>query len=62
MENSTPEISPKKLKGKMFVTPDQVRPVPKSEKRKPNSKGRKKGRTFVLTETPKKNKIEQKFQ
>ncbi|XP_054286972.1 uncharacterized protein LOC129002892 [Macrosteles quadrilineatus] len=44
---------------KTAVSPEQVRPFPRSERKKSINKGRKKGKSCVLTDTPEKNRIEQ---
>lgn len=53
----TPKVCAKKV-GLKFPTPEQIRPYPKAEPRKNTSKGRKKGRCCILTDTPEKNRIE----
>lgn len=41
------------------MSPEEVRPFPKSQPRKTSRRGRKKGKTCVLTDTPEKNRIEE---
>lgn len=41
-----------------FKTPDMIRPHPKAPPRKPSSRGRKRGQTKVLTDTPEKLALE----
>lgn len=58
----TTTISSPKDSSKISLTPEQVRPFPKSEKRKSSGKGRKKGKSCVLTDTPEKTRIELEVQ
>lgn len=53
------ERTPIKTKGILakFITPEQIRPFPKASYRKLSQKGRKKGSTKILTDTPEKNKL-----
>lgn len=63
IKDKTPNKFPMKTlaKDRPIISPDQVRPFPKSEPSKPNNKGRKKGKSCVLTDTPEKNRIEEEF-
>jgi hypothetical protein len=45
-------------KNEATVSPDMIRPFPKAHPRKPASKGRKKGKSRILTDTPNKEEIE----
>ena len=40
------------------ISPETIKPFPRAEARKPSSRGRKKGRSLILTDTPEKNEIE----
>jgi hypothetical protein len=45
-------------KNEATVSPDIIRPFPEAQPRKPASKGRKKGKSRILTDTPNKEEIE----
>jgi hypothetical protein len=51
---SAPSSSPK---NEATISPDIIRPLPKAQPRKPASKGRKKGKSRILTDTPNKEEI-----
>ncbi|KAG8294432.1 Palmitoyltransferase zdhhc13 [Homalodisca vitripennis] len=59
-EKCTPTVVRKYPKKVKVVTPEQVRPFPKAPLRNNTQKprGRKKGKTCILTDTPEKNRIE----
>lgn len=59
-ESITTVIEPKiNIISNIIITPEMVRPFPKAEARKlTNRKGRKKGKTRILTETPEKEELE----
>lgn len=44
---------------KQFVSPEEVQPYPKAERRKTSKGGRKRGRTMIATDTPEKNAIKE---
>lgn len=41
------------------ITPEEIQPYPKANKRKSNKRGRKQGRTLIPTDTPEKERIRQ---
>ncbi|KAJ8914270.1 hypothetical protein NQ315_011003 [Exocentrus adspersus] len=61
-DQDTPPTTPKLVKinvlSNIKITPEFVRPLPKAEPRKNTGKGRKKGKTRILTETPEKEELE----
>lgn len=54
---STSIISTKKL----FLSPELLKPYPKAPGRKQETKGRKRGKCMIATDTPEKNDIEEKY-
>lgn len=55
--DATPSTSGSQQSGN-YVSPSDLFPPPKAPPRKPSSKGRKRGRTLVLTDTPVKEALE----
>ncbi|KAI4455452.1 hypothetical protein MML48_9g00007883 [Holotrichia oblita] len=58
--SSAPKSPEPGTSGTQFVSPEVLRPYPKAPVRKESTKGRKRGRSMIATDTPEKLEIEKR--